>query len=232
MVLDLLSKKRFWITMDSICLVFIVILLLVSFIFPRKQEYKEIEVKEEIKEEENISPIKVDLKGEVNSAKVYELKENNTLGNLLKLAKGLKNAEDIKNYNLAYMLTDGEAIEIKKINVTTTKETKTNINRNNNLSSNSNSKTEVKKDNTPTSNSNVKTDESNKEEVIEEPVIVNINTAGIDLLVKLNGIGEKKAQAIIDYRIQNGKFKSIEEITKVNGIGNATFEKIKSYLRV
>ena len=45
----------------------------------------------------------------------------------------------------------------------------------------------------------------------------------------LDGIGEKKAQAIIDYRNKNG-FKSIEEIMEVDGIGSTTYEKIKDRL--
>lgn len=48
----------------------------------------------------------------------------------------------------------------------------------------------------------------------------------------LNGIGEVKAQAIIEYRNTNGNFKSIEEIEKVKGIGNAVFAKIKNYITI
>ncbi|QHB17183.1 MULTISPECIES: ComEA family DNA-binding protein [Mannheimia] len=55
---------------------------------------------------------------------------------------------------------------------------------------------------------------------------VNINTASAaELQDKLVGIGEKKAQAIVDYRTQNGNFKSIEQLTEVSGIGQATLEK-------
>jgi len=61
---------------------------------------------------------------------------------------------------------------------------------------------------------------------------VNINTATIDELVTLNGIGPVKAQAIIDYRNSKGKFKKIEEITNVKGIGVKTFEKIKDNLYI
>lgn len=48
---------------------------------------------------------------------------------------------------------------------------------------------------------------------------VNVNTAGIDELITLNGIGEKKAQAIIDYRSENGPFVSLGELCEVSGIG-------------
>lgn len=55
---------------------------------------------------------------------------------------------------------------------------------------------------------------------------VNINTADKDTLVTmLNGIGEKKAEAIIAYREENGPFKSVEDLANVNGIGESTVEK-------
>lgn len=61
---------------------------------------------------------------------------------------------------------------------------------------------------------------------------VNINTADIDELMTLKGIGEAKAQAIIEYRENNGKFRSVEEIVNVNGIGEATLEKLFDYITV
>jgi competence protein ComEA len=61
--------------------------------------------------------------------------------------------------------------------------------------------------------------------------IVNINTADLKTLQdNLTGIGEKKAQAIIDYRTEKGGFKTLEEIQEVKGIGPKLFEKIKADL--
>jgi len=61
---------------------------------------------------------------------------------------------------------------------------------------------------------------------------ININTASLEQLDSLTGIGPTKAQAIIDYRRDYGGFKNIKEITKVKGIGQATFEKIKDRITV
>ncbi|WP_235831625.1 ComEA family DNA-binding protein [Acinetobacter rongchengensis] len=59
---------------------------------------------------------------------------------------------------------------------------------------------------------------------------VSINTATIEQLQQLNGAGPKKAQAIFDYRKQNGQFKSIDELQKVKGIGVKFIEKNRSIL--
>ena len=56
---------------------------------------------------------------------------------------------------------------------------------------------------------------------------VNINTANADELATLNGIGKTKAEAIVAYRTANGNFKTVEDLNKVNGIGDKIIEKIK-----
>jgi len=61
---------------------------------------------------------------------------------------------------------------------------------------------------------------------------IDINRAEPWLLEALPGIGEVLAQRIIDYRSENGSFRRIEELLKVSGIGEATFEKIRDYITV
>ena len=61
---------------------------------------------------------------------------------------------------------------------------------------------------------------------------VNINTATKEELTTLQGIGEKRAQDIIDYRTKNGPFKSVDDLEKVPGIGPGTMKQIRSQLSV
>lgn len=65
-----------------------------------------------------------------------------------------------------------------------------------------------------------------------EEIYININTADIDELMKINGIGEVTAAEIISYREQNGDFRNIEEIMNVYGIGEAIFGNISGYIYV
>jgi len=61
---------------------------------------------------------------------------------------------------------------------------------------------------------------------------IDINRAELWLLEALPGIGETRAQAIVDYRNENGAFKRIEDLLKVSGIGEGTLDKIKDYITV
>jgi len=66
----------------------------------------------------------------------------------------------------------------------------------------------------------------------EQPQKIDINRAEMWLLQALPGIGEVKAQSIVDYRRQNGPFHNINELTKVKGIGATTYENIKHLITV
>ena len=66
----------------------------------------------------------------------------------------------------------------------------------------------------------------------DRPGVVNVNTATVDELVRLPGIGEKRAQAILDARQQRGGFKSVDELLEIRGIGPANLEKLRPHLSV
>ncbi|MGB9596964.1 MAG: ComEA family DNA-binding protein [Candidatus Poribacteria bacterium] len=82
----------------------------------------------------------------------------------------------------------------------------------------------------PTITQNAQTSVS-KEKSQEMPLTkININTATIDELVQLPGIGKVKAKNIVEYRNKNGNFTEIDELLNVNGIGEKTLDKIKDFI--
>lgn len=81
------------------------------------------------------------------------------------------------------------------------------------------------------SNANTNINVSKEGNTAEEGII-NINTASLEELQKINGVGEVKAKSIINYREKNGGFKSIDEMKNIEGIGDKTFEKMKDQITV
>ena len=67
---------------------------------------------------------------------------------------------------------------------------------------------------------------------IESAGKVDINTAGIDELKSLLGIGEKTAEKIINKRNELGEFNTLEDLMLVSGIGSKTFKKLLSYIQI
>jgi len=61
---------------------------------------------------------------------------------------------------------------------------------------------------------------------------VNVNSANLEQLIKVKGLGRKKASAIIQYRTENGKFKRIDDLKNVKGIGEKALNKIRNYIKV
>lgn len=68
--------------------------------------------------------------------------------------------------------------------------------------------------------------------VSPQSTLININTAGLEELEKITGVGPVIGQRIIDYRQTNGPFRTIQDIVKVKGIGDKTFDKMKDQITV
>lgn len=173
-------------------------------------------VENEIKvEESSKNLIYVYVAGEVNNPSVVELEEGQRVADAIEKAGGLTDSGEIKNINLAYKLQDGEKLYIPSLDeVIESKENDINIAY---ITSGINSG-ENQKNNNAESNLNSNIDNG----------LININTATQTELETLDGIGPSTAKKIIDYREENGKFKSIEDIQNVSGIGDAKYEAIKN----
>lgn len=189
-----------------------------------KNKYDDIEVVNDIEKEsiseEQFTKYMVDIKGAVNSPGVYQLDSNLTVNDAIKIAGGLTKDADTSIINLAKKITDEMVIiiytkeEVKNSNVV---DTVIKI---------------VEKEcicpniqNDGCLNDDIKDNISNKDEKL-----VNINTATLEELETISGIGESKAKSIIEYRQKNGLFEKIEDIMNVEGIGESLYEKIKIYI--
>ena len=158
--------------------------------------------------------IVVEIKGEVKKPNVYELKNGSRIYELIEEAGGPTNEADLSNINRALYLSDGQCIVIKNINDVESEEANLNESLNAEVTNS-----------IPTNSSGDKGEKN-------ESSVININTASKETLMTLNGIGESKAQAIIDYRDEIGGFKSVDDITNVSGIGEKTLEKIKDKISI
>ena len=176
----------------------------------------------EAKEQKKVditNKIMVYITGEVKNPGIYELEENSRIKDVIEEAGGLKETADITDINLATILQDEDKITIPTKDKTM--EEKQNTER---IQSNKQSKTTEKSQNTTSISTNTTGKNQNTK--------VNINTATQTELETLPGIGPSTASKIVSYRKENGKFKSIEEIKKVNGIGESKYKKIKELIKV
>ena len=155
----------------------------------------------------------VDIKGSVNNPGVYEFNENDRVIDAIELAGGLTKNANTSNINLSQKLTSEMVIYVYS-----NSEIKNNEKT---LSCNTICETNViEVNNCVSSNTN------------DSSSLININTATVDELTSISGIGESKAKSIIEYREANGNFKSIEDLKNISGIGDSLFEKIKDKITV
>lgn len=156
----------------------------------------------------------VHISGAVNKEGVIELKENSRIADAIEKAGGLKDNACMDEINLAYKLEDG-----MKIHIPTIEEQK-----NENIKEESNNYIEK--------NNIVGDTNTNSNKQSKQTTKVNINKATQTELETLPGIGPSIALKIVNYRKENGKFKSIEDLKQVNGIGDSKFNKIKNLITI
>ncbi len=162
-----------------------------------------------IEEEVEGEKIAIHIIGEVKKEGIVYLEKGSRIVDAIKEAGGATKEADLSQINLAYELQDGQKIYIpnknEKISEYITRSSGNNV---------------IIEGN----NSSVQTEgKENK---------VNINTANLNELDSLPGIGPSLAKRIIEYREENGNFKSIEELQNVKGIGDAKYSDIKDNVTV
>lgn len=168
--------------------------------------------KSDVSNEEEL--IYVHIVGEINSEGIITLKKGQRIVDAIEKAGGVTDSADLSKVNLAFVLSDGQKIKIPGVN-----DSYDDIKDMQYITSDSGSNVIV--DNGyGTKGSD---DMNNK---------VNINTATQTELETLKGVGPSLADNIIQYRKQNGKFKNLEELRNVTGIGDAKFEQIKNNVTV
>lgn len=146
----------------------------------------------------------VDIKGAVKNEGVYELITGSRLTDVVKLAGGFTEQADRKSVNLAQKVNDEEVIYVATID-----ESVDVVVGSSRIGNGVNSST-------PSSTSGK----------------TNINSATIEDLQTISGIGEKRARDIIAYREINGGFNSVDDLKNVSGIGDKILEKLKSDVTV
>ena len=161
---------------------------------------------DEVKEKEEVGNIVVHITGAVKNKGILRLPEGSRISDAIEAAGGETKEADLDSINLAYTLEDGKKIYIPS------QEDKENNEQKQYITTESGDTTNIKE--------NSKIEGENEK--------VNINTANQSELETLPGIGSSLASRIIEYREQNGKFNSIEELKNVKGIGDAKFEDLKN----
>lgn len=200
------------------------------------------------------SKIKVEIKGMVLNPGVYELENGKRVNDLIEVSGGLLENANTNYLNLSKKLKD-EMIIIVYSNdeINSFKENKNSnyenikiecncpdtinnacmdigdISHEDNITYENNSENKNSNSENKNSNSENKNLDSNISDIDSK---ISINEADEENLTKISGIGSSKAKSIIEYRKQNGNFKTIEDIMNVSGIGKSLFEKIKDYITV
>lgn len=218
------NRYKYYILVIILLLLIVFILLFNSF---NSEKIDKVEAIKEIKTEEKVEKpkkayIKVDVKGEVQKPGVYELEEGKRVIDSINMSGGLTKNADTSYLNLSKRLKDEMTIIVySKEEIANMKDQESMI-------------VYMEKEcNCPSiSNDACINDNSNSDSINNSNEKININSATIEELQSLTGIGESKAKSIVEYRETNGNFKNIEDIMNVSGIGESAYSKIKDNITV
>ena len=161
------------------------------------------------------------ITGEVNNPGVYKFKNRSRISDAIDAAGGITENADIDKVNLVYLLRDG-----MKVNIPSSDDLKENSKFEYITMGSGDEKND---NNLPNDDTN---DENSRDVSAFKISKVNINTATQTEFETLPGIGPSIALKIINYRKENGKFSSIEELKNVSGIGDNKYENIKDYIYI
>ena len=170
--------------------------------------------------------IYVYITGEVNVPGVVILNKGSRIVDAINAAGGTTAKADVSRVNLVYVLEDG-----MKVNIPNSNELKNNPNFEY-ITMNSGDGKQNGDSGHSNSNSSSNSGSNSGSGSSRDYSVVNINNATQTELESLPGIGPSLALKIINYRKENGKFSSIEEIKSVSGIGESKFESLKKYIVV
>lgn len=214
-MLDNLTKKQ---KIIVITIAGIVAIGIIYFIYNKNQVKEDINIENEIlvnsvitnENNTNDEIVIIHITGSVKNPGIVKLKEGSRIEDAIEAAGGLTENADITKVNLAYIVEDGTKIKIPSAS-------EEDIGDEDIIDSKSGDNIIIE-ENTVSSNNSTQT--------------ININKATEKEFETLPGIGPSLASKIIEYRNQNGKFGSIDDIKNVNGIGDSKYEKIKDLITV
>lgn len=205
-----LNQKPIIIGALVLIIMLIVIIVYIGMQTKEYTNYEQLEISSEeskVQEEEQtaITTIKVHIAGSVVTEGIVELEEGARIADAIQSAGGTTADANMQKINLAHKLQDGQKIYIPNLN-----EDETAIIENGGI-------TESATASRTTTNSTGK---------------ININTATQTELELVTGVGPSTATKIIEYREENGKFQTVEDIKNVPGIGDSKYESMKEQITV
>lgn len=189
----------------------------------REEEGQTVSEDENKTEEYSDSTIIVHVEGAVNKPGVYELRINSRIADAIEKAEGVTQEAVTNEINLAYKLEDG-----MKIHIPTAQE----YEEQKKQKEESNGTEDIQYITTNSGLNDESDKNSNNSNIVEKNSKVNINTATQTELETLPGIGPSTSAKIIEFREKNGKFKSIEDLKNVSGIGDVKFDNIKDKIEI